>query len=547
MNDLLRTAWESFLLDTLAWTGVMIALVLLVRRPVARYFGAGAAYALWLVPLVRLVLPPITLPAWLAPEAALPATRSQYSGIEAAVTEHAMLDATAPVTSNPVDITTVLILVWLAGAGLFLARRFQLYFALRRSVLEGAVPVGEIGSIRIVETPAMDGPIAFGVLDRVIALPVGFMAQTEQTARDLAIAHELAHHRGGDLMVNMLVQPLFALHWFNPLGWLGWSALRRDQEAACDARVIARRSREDRATYAAVIADFARRPDAAPRAALAAPMACPVLGDKSIIHRLRSLTMSDLSPRRRLAARVSIACAFVAIPVTASIGYAEAVTAAEEVPAEVAAPVAPEPPTPPAPPASAEFSEIDGSEEDARQSIVQVDRTVDDDGRVREVRRVFRVEGKDSDDHDRLTREFDRLHEDLARNEELRAALAEHGGRLDDPEFEKKVQQKIAVMERRLSENGSIQRQIRIAARAAENAPEVVVTCRNDARKVVTKTRLPDGRERLYVCETAGETLARDAIVKARDAIASDRHMSAEARASALAALDGELAAIDTP
>ncbi|PZT87663.1 MAG: hypothetical protein DI637_08955 [Citromicrobium sp.] len=219
MNDLLRTAWESFLLDTLAWTGVMIALVLLVRRPVARYFGAGAAYALWLVPLVRLVLPPITLPAWLAPEAALPATRSQYSGIEAAVTEHAMLDATAPVTSNPVDITTVLILVWLAGAGLFLARRFQLYFALRRSVLEGAVPVGEIGSIRIVETPAMDGPIAFGVLDRVIALPVGFMAQTEQTARDLAIAHELAHHRGGDLMVNMLVQPLFALHWFNPLGW----------------------------------------------------------------------------------------------------------------------------------------------------------------------------------------------------------------------------------------------------------------------------------------------------------------------------------------
>ena len=37
--------------------------------------------------------------------------------------------------------------------------------------------------------------------------------------RELAIAHELAHHRGRDLLANMLAQAVLALHWFNPLAW----------------------------------------------------------------------------------------------------------------------------------------------------------------------------------------------------------------------------------------------------------------------------------------------------------------------------------------
>jgi bla regulator protein blaR1 len=61
----------------------------------------------------------------------------------------------------------------------------------------------------------------------VIALPPGFMALHDRQARDLALAHELAHHHGGDLLANVLVQPLFALHWWNPLASYGWLALPR--------------------------------------------------------------------------------------------------------------------------------------------------------------------------------------------------------------------------------------------------------------------------------------------------------------------------------
>lgn len=67
-----------WMMETLVWTAVLIAFVLLVRRPVSRSFGPQIAYALWALPALRLVLPPLELPAWmrLTPEQAPAATQA---------------------------------------------------------------------------------------------------------------------------------------------------------------------------------------------------------------------------------------------------------------------------------------------------------------------------------------------------------------------------------------------------------------------------------------------------------------------------------------
>ena len=55
----------QLLLDWAVQTGlavsVLILFVLLIRKPVARYLGAGAAYALWVLPLIRIFLPAIPI------------------------------------------------------------------------------------------------------------------------------------------------------------------------------------------------------------------------------------------------------------------------------------------------------------------------------------------------------------------------------------------------------------------------------------------------------------------------------------------------------
>ena len=54
-------------LQTVLAVSVLIGLILFVRRPVAKHFGAGVAYALWALPLARLVLPPLQVPVSLMP------------------------------------------------------------------------------------------------------------------------------------------------------------------------------------------------------------------------------------------------------------------------------------------------------------------------------------------------------------------------------------------------------------------------------------------------------------------------------------------------
>lgn len=325
-----------WLTDTLVTTGALIALVLLIRRPVSRHFGPGMAYALWGLPLLRLFLPPLVLPAAPAP---VPVAASEVVVVTDATA------AAAPPALSFAWVEPLMIGLWLAGAVGFLVWRLLGYRALRAELLAKARPVGQVEDIRLVETPAALTPLAFGLTDKVIALPPGFMAQPNRAARDLAIAHELEHHRGRDLAVNIAVQPLLALHWFNPLAWLAWRALRRDQEAACDARVVAGHDHAIRAAYGALIADYAR----APRVSLAASIACPVVGEASVIHRLRSLTMTDPTPARRNIGRLLLAGAALALPLTASISYAAAQDTAAP-PAPPAAPAAPAAPEAPAAP-----------------------------------------------------------------------------------------------------------------------------------------------------------------------------------------------------
>lgn len=392
----------EWLADTLVMTGALLVLVLLVRKPVGRLFGAGAAYVLWLLPMIRLVLPPLALPRHLVPVPHVslePVVAGAATGDMMQIDPQAVM--VAPIAGMPVVETAnpgafaqiswsgMLLTVWLGGAVAFLAWRTWNYFTMRRELLAESRQVATAQGVRIIESPAAAAPLAFGVFDKVVALPEGFLADTDSESSDFAIAHELEHHAGNDLLAIIAVQPLFALHWFNPLAWAAWRALRGDQEAACDARVVAGRPRETRARYGELIASYA----AGSRLALAAPMAGPLIGEKPIIHRLKALARKDVTPARRVLGRSIFALAVAAVPATATVSYAamhddEAAEAfpvppvplAPEVPAAAAAPAAslpseapeapevpevpehpeglgdtvstvPQPPTPPAPPA----------------------------------------------------------------------------------------------------------------------------------------------------------------------------------------------------
>ena len=85
-----------------------------------------------------------------------------------------------------------------------------------------------------------------GVVHPFIAVPL----DTAPEHLSLVLAHELCHRRAHDPLWSIVRNCCVALHWFNPLVWLGARLSRVDGEMACDDRVTARLQDIDRLAYA---------------------------------------------------------------------------------------------------------------------------------------------------------------------------------------------------------------------------------------------------------------------------------------------------------
>lgn len=310
----------DWLLDTLVWTSLLMILVLAVREPVRRQFGAGVAYALWLLPAARIAMPTLThtveRPAPDAPIALAPATEAAPLLVDRPVAIAPALEAAAPSLVEQLGGWPVILLaVWLGGAAVLFANRMLAYARIREGILSVSTPAGRIGSVRIVRSDAVDGPLAFGVIDKVVAVPAHFMTHYTPEERRLALAHEFAHHRSGDLLANLIAFVLLSLQWFNPLAWTSYAAFRFDQEAACDARVLG--ATDDPAAYGRAIAKAASG-----RALLFAS----ALDRKSTLKRRLSAMMNKTPTTRRRAGNLLVlGCVAAALPLTATkaVDYVE--------------------------------------------------------------------------------------------------------------------------------------------------------------------------------------------------------------------------------
>lgn len=236
----------SWLAGNLLWASALMLLVLAVRRPFAAAFGAGPAYALWLLPLLRLVVPPVALPE----AAALLPPVDLVVELAPGATAASAAAGWWPWLSG----------LWLAGAGAFLAAQFLAYRAFLTRLSLSAHSLGAHAGLPLIESAAVQGPLALGLLDRRIVLPADFAERYSPGERRLALDHEALHHRRGDIWWNLAALIVLAFNWFNPLAWLAFRAFREDQELACDAAVAARAAAAERHDYARALVKSASRP-----------------------------------------------------------------------------------------------------------------------------------------------------------------------------------------------------------------------------------------------------------------------------------------------
>lgn len=304
----------NWMMDTMVSMTLLMALVLIIRKPVSHFFGAHIAYLLWALPLARLFMPTLTLKAP-APEL-VDATVSGVPGLLSIdIASSAAAEQVAMGSLASVDWLFVAVVIWLGGAGMLFISKLAGYFQFREDIVSDGRLVGRHGRIKILETAAVGGPLAFGLLEKYIAVPTNFFRDYAPKERELALQHEIAHHESGDLAANFIGLFVLSLHWFNPVAWYAWVAFRQDQETACDARVLGNGARDLRAVYGRTIAKSVSGHQLG--------LASPLNQKNKIKDRLKMLGQAEKSAfRKRMGALLVGASTVVALPLTATVTYA---------------------------------------------------------------------------------------------------------------------------------------------------------------------------------------------------------------------------------
>ena len=94
--------------------------------------------------------------------------------------------------------------------------------------------------VRLLVTAEAVPPMAFGVLRPAVMIPTSLSREMSPSELEAVLAHELAHHRRGDLWINWLQIVLSVVWWFNPIVWVLNRVVRRVRENCCDDFMLAR-------------------------------------------------------------------------------------------------------------------------------------------------------------------------------------------------------------------------------------------------------------------------------------------------------------------
>jgi beta-lactamase regulating signal transducer with metallopeptidase domain len=239
------------------WQGAVLALVLCallsrLRSPQARYASAVCALgAMLIVPFVTFAI------LKQSPESVRPFSIGGFTEIGNALEAVPLSAATArdllplPFASHTVSIDwmSYAVLAWFAGVYMFSLRTLGGWMLLMRLRRQRAEPIagdllktclalqrrlGVSRAVRYVCSKVAESPAVFGCLRPVVVLPLSALAGLSPWQVEAIIAHELAHIKRWDLLVNAFQIATETLLFYHPAVWWVNRVIRNEREHCCD-------------------------------------------------------------------------------------------------------------------------------------------------------------------------------------------------------------------------------------------------------------------------------------------------------------------------
>ena len=258
----------------LLWQGVLVAailaaaLALLQRRSAnARYFASCAALVALLLlgaattvrtynNSVTPVAPVIeeTTPAEATQPIAAAESTADTTETVAPPMSITWLDRAAPVIAFASGHLPQIVLLWLVGVAFFSTRlvvgwigayRMAARYAhpasadWQRTLARTAAALKLRRAIRLLESAAVEVPTVIGWMRPVVLLPIASLSGLTPEQIEMILAHELAHIRRHDFIVNLLQAVVETLLFYHPAVWWMSRRIRVEREHCCDDVAVA--------------------------------------------------------------------------------------------------------------------------------------------------------------------------------------------------------------------------------------------------------------------------------------------------------------------
>jgi bla regulator protein blaR1 len=258
---LLHLLWQATIV-----AGILAAVLALVPRQSARTRYAAACSALALVfamfiatavraydpgarPIVT-VAPQLSANDQQTTTVALSEVPALIAATAAASWRDRALDAVATARQSLPSIVAL----WLAGVVLLSSRLILSWLRARRLVTRGTSEasaqwqsaaarisdaLGLRRAVRLLESAAVEVPSVLGSLRPVILLPASTLTGLTPEQIEMVLAHELAHIRRHDFLVNLLQAFVETLMFYHPAVWWMSRSVRIERENCCDDLAVA--------------------------------------------------------------------------------------------------------------------------------------------------------------------------------------------------------------------------------------------------------------------------------------------------------------------
>ena len=275
----MAAAFERIL--QISQSGSIIVLAVLALRLILRNAPKRAVCLLWMLAVLRLLVPFEIESDWSLQPATMeltpPAQVEHFDSgtapapvspefLEDAV-EYPIQDPEQEQKAEPIE---VLPWVWLVGVAVLAVHGIVSFGRLKRRVRDSIIM--EEG---VWVCPGLDTAFVLGFFRPRVYLPV-----LDAQEREMVLLHERQHIRRGDHWWKLAAYAAVSLHWFNPLAWVTYVLMCRDMELACDQETVKGMDNARRRAYSAALLSCAAK-----RSGIAA---CPVaFGEISVKERIK--------------------------------------------------------------------------------------------------------------------------------------------------------------------------------------------------------------------------------------------------------------------